>query len=234
MASADMGGTGTGIGQETVALVLDFQRTGQGFTGIWNQIFPHVDGLVRSRLRKRLVRGAFGRDNEDAVAETLQQVALDLLTLPEKPQSWFDEGRGTGGPDQLRAWLFGFCNKNVAKYCQKWHGDRKSPKVLAESSLPLNDQRQITSIVKSAVAKIQVDDVELRQILNECIEGLPDGLLREVIRLHGPQELSEREIAKRLKMNVTTLHRRIKRAEKLLGEALKRRGVDISWLESAA
>ena len=71
---------------------------------------------------------------------------------------------------------------------------------VAESFLPLNEQMEANSILKSAVAKVEVDDAEMREIINACVAGMAEEALQNVIRLNMWEGISERNIADRTGM----------------------------------
>lgn len=225
-----------GVDGTAVGLVLDFQRTGRGFDPMWARIRPTVDDMLRQGLRKRSVKGHRGGDDENAVADTAQRVETQLWEVAsKKPGAWFDPGRKADSVEALRCWLSGFCRLAVANYCRQWRGAGRKRKVLAESDLPLNDtieSSEYSSILKSAVSKIDpgidLEYQELTEIVNECVSSLDDEL-GTLIRLNHWDDLSEREIAARIGMSVTTVHRRLEKAERLLEKALAARGIDSSW-----
>ena len=71
---------------------------------------------------------------------------------------------------------------------------------VAESFLPLNEPMEANSILKSAVAKVEVDDAEMREIINACVAGMAEEALQNVIRLNMWEGISERNIADRTGM----------------------------------
>ena len=101
--------------------------------------------------------------------------------------------------------------------------------MITESGLRLDEQREATSILKAAPAKIEVNDRELREIVNECVDGLDDEL-RKLLRLNRWDGTSERAIASQTGLNVSAVHRRIEKALKDLKKSLEARGIDESWL----
>lgn len=231
MSAGEMGN----LGDFAVRVLMSFLRTGAGFEEFWNHVGPTVEQMVRLRLRRRLVRGRNGGDDEDAVDESMQQVRIKLFELPSKDSSlWFDPAKGRGGVDGLRAWLFGFCRTSVADYCRRWRNANRDRKVIPESCIEFNELSDGKSIVKDAVAKIVVDLSELMQIVNECVEAIPDEELRTIIRLNIWEQLSERRLARHLGVHVSKVHRRLAKAKKLLEKELHRHGIDETWLGSVA
>lgn len=223
-----MGMMGEGTNNDVVSMLQVFQATGIGFSAVWEATSAAVAKLVRQRLRKRLVK------SPDATADVIQIVVKSLLELPGKgPQAWFDPARSRkSGVDALNAWLFGFVVNAVKNYCETWHGARPGKKVIADAALPLNELGEAKSVVKSVVAKIEVDDRELMQIVNECVDALPDRY-RRLVRLSKWDGLSERRIAKHTGLNVSKIHRRLQKAYGLLRAALATRGVDAEWFMAA-
>lgn len=236
---------GHDIDPATVSLVLEFQQTGRGFEPMWAGIGPTVQGMLRCYLRKRSVKDLRGGADETAVDETSQAVMTSLWELPSKgPKAWFDPGRKHSAAEALRAWLSGFCHYAVARYCRTWRGVGRKRKVLTESALPVSDQAlnqmsgqtEYSSILKSAVVKmnplIEIQDREFAQIVNECVEALPDEELRTLIRLNVWEELSVRALEQRLGIDESSVQRRVTKTRKLLRKELERRGVDASCLDS--
>lgn len=92
----------------------------------------------------------------------------------------------------------------------------------------MNEETEFSSILKSAVAKIdpriRLEDREFREIVNECVQSLDDDL-RSLIRLNPCDSLSERKVAARLRMHVSSGHRRLEKAEPLL-EPLLEQGLE--------
>lgn len=222
-----------GSRRDLVVMTTEWLATNDGFGDLWAEIQPCVERSVRQQLRKRLVRGQFTVDNEDAVQEVTQEVAFRLLRLPGKdPDSWFDPTRGKGGTDGLRAWLCGISKNAVADYCVRFHDAKSGRKVVAESALPRNELSEVKSFVKAAVAKIDVVDSEMPQIMNDSIAELPDDL-RGLIRLKLAEDLSERGLATWTGINVSTIHRRLTAAYGLLRVAMRQRGIDDDWFLAA-
>jgi RNA polymerase sigma factor (sigma-70 family) len=220
-----------------VGLMTAFLSSGEGFDALWSNILPFVDESVRKRLRSRQVRGQFTLDDEAAVDEAIQHVAVALVELPKKdPVRWFDPTVGKGGVDGLQGWLYGFCRTAVAEYCERYHNAKRNRKVsvTAESFLPLNEQMEANSILKSAVKKVEVDDAEMREIINACVTGMADEALKNVVRLNMWEGFSERKIADRTGMSPATVHRRLQEAFTILKPALTRRGIDADWFAEAA
>lgn len=225
------------MNDRVIQLMTTWQQTATGFGHVWQEVGPVVETFVRQRLRNRVRNGCFRGDDADAVQEATQRVALQLLELPRKnPKVWFDPSRGRGGPDAMKAWLYGFARNAVAEYCVLWKGAKKGTKVLRESDLPLNerDGKEIgaASICKAVSSKETLDDREIEQILHECINALPDGL-DNLIRLKMKDQLSQREVAARVGLSVSMVHRRLKTARVLLREMLENRGVDGDWFMAA-
>ena len=220
-----IGGDGA---DDVVTMMAGFQATGRGFGPLWNRISPTIERMVRQRLRKRLLR------SPDATDEVVQMVAAKLLELPSKgPKAWFDPTKSGKSPvEALNGWLYGFARNGVRNYCERWHDAREGVKVVAEAALPLNELGEAKSIVKSAVAKIEVDDMELRGIVNECVDDLPEKL-RSLIRLSMNEALSERKLAARTGIHVSTIHRRLTKAYDLLRASLAERGIDAAWFAAA-
>lgn len=222
------------ISNDAVRQFLDFQSTGQAPGSLLPELAPAVEAMARGRLRNRLVKGRFGGDDEDAIAETTQMVLVSLCELHKKhPSGHFDPSRGKGGADALGAYLFGFVENAVKQYCTKWHDAKPGRKVMVDSALDFNQRAETNSIFKSAVAKVEGNTSELAGILNECLAELPEEKYRTVLRLHNWDGLSERKIAKRMGISVSKAHRTLVEARGLLEAALRRRGIDESWFAAA-
>jgi len=211
-------------------LIRRFQRTGKGFEGLWEEIQPHIEHTVRKRLRTRLVKSASGGDDEAAVADVTQQVAVRLLSLPGRRRGWFDESKGQQGVNGLKGWLYRIAANEVAEYCEAWHGARPGRKVIATSGLTYNDRQEADAILKSAVAKVEVDRTELCRIVNEVVERLEDEGLQQLVRLRLAGWPAERKLAERLGQSVSMIHRRLHEAYDLLRDLLAERGVDADWI----
>ena len=214
-----------------ISLIQHFQETGEGFSALWDEIRSTIDVMVRRRLRKHLVAGGrFGLDDDQAVADATQDVVFKLLQLPNKPDSWFIPREN--GVDGLSAWLSRFASNAVADFSRQFHGARKGRKVIAESGLPMNELSEARSLVKTIPAKIDVEDTELRSIMNEALDAIPEES-RTLIRMHIWEELSERTIARKIGRSVTAVHHRLVKARNLLASELAKRGVRADWLTAA-
>lgn len=220
-------GDGMGGSADVVGMMTMFQKKGRGFDALWGRVGPVVGGMARQLLRKRLVRGPGSIDDEAAVDDVCQQVAIKLLELPGKgPKAWYDPAKGG-----LRRWLFGVARNAVTDYCRLWHGARDGRKVLAESSLTPNALPDDDwSILKLVAAQNDAPDWEVREIVNAAVDALADDDLRAVIRLKMAEDLSERKLAEWLATNVSAVHRRLHEAYDLLRANLKTRGIDAEWL----
>lgn len=214
-----------------ISLIQHFQETGERSSAVWDEIRSTIDVMVRKRLRKHLVAGGrFGLEDEHAVADATQDLMFKLLQLPNKPKSWFIPREN--GLDGLAAWLSRFAQNAVADYSRRFHGARKGRKVIAESGLLTNELTPAKSILKAIPAKIDVDDLELRAIVNEALDVI-EPELRTLIRLKYWEDLSERTIASQTGRNVTAVHRRLVKARRLLARELARRGISSDWLTAA-
>lgn len=223
------------ISNDTLQQFLMFQTTGQASGSLIGDLTATMTAMIRSRLRKRLVKGRFGLDDENAVNEATQTVLVSLCELHKKdPARHFDPTRGNGGADALKAFLFGFVNNAVKRYCDQWHNAKHRRKVIAESALEFNEREECDSILKSAVAKPAFSDSELAAIMNDCLAELPKEKYRTVLRLHNWEGLSERKIAPRMGVSVSKAHRTLVKARKLMKASLHRRGIDESWFTEAA
>jgi RNA polymerase sigma factor (sigma-70 family) len=215
----------------TVEAMVAFQRQGTGFGAVWQDIRPVVEKTVRRELRNRLVRGHKTAEDEAAIDDTLQQVVSKLLQLPSKPNSWFDpkKGKGTGGVSALKGWLSRIAANETVEYCRAWRGAGRSVKSIPLSQLELNGPVESRWAAKPDLAKLRIDEAELPGVLNECIDSLEDEPLRRMVKLRLQENLSERKLAERLGMNVTTVHRRLHEAYDLLRPLLEQRGIDADW-----
>ena len=215
----------------TVEAMMAFQRQETDFGAVWQDIQPEVEKTVRRELRKWLVRGHKTAQDEAAIDDTLQQVICKLLQLPGKPNSWFDpkKGKGTGGVSALKGWLSRIAANETVEYCRTWRGAGRSFKSIPMSQLELNGPVESRWAAKPDLVKLRIDEAELAKILNECINSLEDESLRRIIGLRLQEKLSERKLAERLGMNVTTVHRRLHDAYDLLRPLLKQRGIDGDW-----
>lgn len=223
------------LNDTAVSQFLTFQATGQAPDSLTNDLYATIKPMVKSRLRKRFVTGPFGADDEDAVDDTTQMIVLSLCKLHTKdPGCHFDPSRGKGGADALKAFLFGFVENSVKQYCTTWHNAKPGHKVVAESALDFNERTEQESILKTAVAKVEVNDAELAAIINECLAELPEEKYRTVLRLHHWDGLSEQKIGKRMGIAKSTVHHALVKARSLMEASLRRRGIDESWFSEAA
>jgi len=215
----------------TVAAMMAFQRHGTGFGAVWQEIRPEVEKTVRRELRNRLVWGHKTAEDEAAVDDTLQQVVAKLLQLPGKPNSWFDpnKGKGTGRVSALKGWLSRIAANETVEYCRFWRDAGRSVRSIPLSQLELNGPVDSRWAAKPDLAKLRIDEAALTEALNECIDSLENEVLRRMVRLRLRENLSERKLAARLGMNVTTVHRRLHDAYELLRPLLAQRGVDGDW-----
>jgi RNA polymerase sigma factor (sigma-70 family) len=220
---------GTEGGDDVVAHLVHFQETGEGFAGVWAEIGPIVADCARGNLRKIGVRAGVARN---AVDDIVNSTVGRLLRLAE-PQAGgkFDPSRlAKPGLSGLRGWLWRVVERQVADWRRVEYGGR-GMKIVPESGLEWNaspENEDGASIVKRQVAKIERAD--LLPILHECVNQLPDPHLREVVRLRLDEDLSQRDIAKRLGTSATTIHRRLQDAYDLLRPLLEDRGIDAAWL----
>jgi len=215
----------------TVDAMVAFQRHGIGFEKMWQDIQPIVEKAIRRELKNRLVRGHKSAEDEAAVDDTLQQVAWKLLQLPGRPGSWFslNKGRGTGRVSALKGWLSTIAGNEAVEYCRVWRGAGKSMKSIPLSQCELNGPLEARSAVKPALLSLRIDEAKLSKVMNECIDSLEDDGLRRLVSLRLRENLSERSLAKRLDMNVTTVHRRLHDSYALLRPLLVKQGVDGDW-----
>jgi len=222
MASANASDAGV------VGLLTGFLESGAqaSFEKLWGAIEQPIDRMARQLLRKRLVRGRFTIDDENAVQEVMQQVALDLLQVPSKDRStWFDPARGGA-----LGWLYGFVRHAVLDYVADFHDAREGRKVVVESGLSFNELSERDSILKTAVAKVEVNRTELCEVMNDCIERLPSDDMRTLVRLWMNEDISRRALAERLGMHVSKVQRRLTQAFDLLRPMLEAKGYDASAL----
>jgi RNA polymerase sigma factor (sigma-70 family) len=223
------------LNDTAVSQFLTFQATGQAPASLTNDLYAAIKPMVKSRLRKRFVTGPFGADDEDAIDDTTQMIVLCLCKLHTKdPGCHFDPSRGKGGPDALKAYLFGFVENAVKQYSTTWHNAKPGRKVVAASALDLNERTEQESILKTAVAKAEVNDAELAAIVNECLAELPEEKYRTVLRMNVWEGLSERTIGHRMGITTSKAHRTLVKARSLMKAALRRRGIDESWFSEAA
>ena len=207
-----------------------FESGGLGFQTLWRAIEQPIDRMARQLLRKRLVRGRFTVDDENAVQEVMQQVALGLLEVPSKDRkTWFDPSRGSSDSAVL-GWIYGFVRHAVADYCDDFHDAREGRKVVVESGLSFNELSERDSILKTAVAKVEVNRTELCEVMNDCIERLPSDDMRTLVRLWMNEDISRRALAERLGMHVSKVQRRLTQAFDLLRPMLETKGYDASAL----
>ena len=219
------------MNNNTVEAMVAFQWHGTGFGGVWQDIQPVLEEKVRRELRNRLVRGHKTAADEAAVDDTLQEVVYKLLQLPGKPRSWFDpkKGRGTDGVSALTAWLSRIAANETVAHCRAWRDAGRKKKVIPLSHFELSDPIEDHVSAKPDLAKLRIDEAELSDVMNECVDSLKDEAIGRMVRLRLQENLSERNLAERLRMNVTTVHRRLHAAYKLLLPLLKQRGVDRDW-----
>lgn len=215
----------------TVDAMVAFQRQGIGFETMWQDIQPIVEKAIRRELKNRLVRGYKSAEDDAAVDDTLQQVAWKLLQLPGKPGSWFylNKGRGAGRVSALKGWLSTIASNEAVEYCRVWRGAGKSVKSIPLSQCELNGPLEARSALKPALLALRIDEATLSEVMNECIDSLQDEGLRRMVSLRLRENLSERSLAKRLDMNVTTVHRRLHDIYSLLRPLLVQRGIDGDW-----
>lgn len=216
-------------GDDVVARLVRFQETGAGFDGVWAEIGPIVAECAWRNLRKLGVRAGVARD---AVGDVVNSTASRLLRLAEpRAGGRFDPTRLTRpGVAGLRGWLWRMVQRQAADWKRDEYGGR-GKKMVPESGLEWNessDSDDGASIVKRQVAKIERAD--LLPVLHECINALADPDLRQVVRLRLDEDLSQRDIAKRLGTSAPTVHRRLQDAYALLRPLLEDRGIDAAWL----
>lgn len=225
------------VSKETVEAMVWFQRTGEGFDGVWVDIAPVIDEAVRSGLRKHLVMGPERQDDEAAVADVTQEVAFKLLRLGGKQRDGkkvgYDPSHGHGGVSGFKGWLTTIARNECASYCRLYRGSRGGAKSIPLSQLELNGSLDSAAVIKPSVLKCHVELAELQDIVNDCVDSLPDEL-RGIVRLKMAENLSVRDIEKRLGIHVSTVQRRLTKAKELLTTALAKRGVDASCVQDLA
>jgi RNA polymerase sigma factor (sigma-70 family) len=218
-------------GSDVVSKLVEFQRTGRGFDGFWNEIHPIVVDFARRNLVKIGVR-VRPADPEGAVGDVVSETCLALrkLSLPGVGGQFRPEKMKKPGLSGVRAWLWRVVRSKAVNWQRDTIGGR-GVTIKPEAGLDWNDlppDGEGTSIVKQVVAKIERPD--LLPILAACINELPDPKIRRIVRMRLDEDLSQRGIAKRLRLSPVTIHRRLQAAYALLRPLLEERGVDMSWV----
>jgi len=226
-------------GDDLVARFVEFQRTGHGFGDLWAGLEPLVTEFARRKLRKL---GVWVRAGDGAVGDVTGQTVERLMRLSaDGARGRFDPLKASKpGLSGFRGWLYRVVANQAATWARNERGGRRI-RIIPESALgtgaewndmPGDSDR--ASVLKTAVAKVDVRDLELVDIMNECLAALPEERYRTVLRLHNWEGLSERTIARQLGTSVSDVHRTLVRARRLLEGSLRRRGIDESWCFEAA
>lgn len=220
-----------GVGQVAVAALLHYQQTGQGFDRFWTEAGPMVAEFARRNLRKLGVR-VRGSDEDGPVGEVVNCTVQKLLELSRPGAGGRFDLSKTKRPGMaaLQAWLNRVVQRHAVTWLRSEQGSR-SVKIIPDSNVgwnPLPDDEESLSIVNRKVAKIERAD--LLPILRDCINCLPDPLMRELVRLKLDEELSLRHTADRLEIHVSSVQRCLTKAYALLRPMLEEHGADYSWL----
>lgn len=218
-------------GADTVAKLVDFQQTGAGFDLLWADIHPIVAEFARRNLVKIGVRLRWG-DADGPVGEVVNETCLTLqgLSAPGAGGRFRPEKMKRPGISGMRAWLWRVVRSRAVNWQRDSLGVRRL-KNLPKACIPWNhlpQDEEGDSIVKRIEAKFERPD--LRPILQECINELPDFRMREMVWLKLDEELSVRATGRRLDVHDSSVQRCLSKAYELLRPLLEDRGVDVSWL----
>ncbi len=216
-----------------VESMVAFQDSGGNFDQLWGNIEPAIDQTVRRRLKRRLVTGPGGTDDQAAIDDCKQQVAIKLLRLPaSEGRGWFNPGHGRDRVDGLRGWLYRLASNEVETYCRQYR--RHCGRVrLSLDDLKLNAGHPGGPAVKSILKnpfKFDFDRFEIRDLIADCVAALPEAD-RALYDLAFEAMLSQREIGQALGTPAGTVCRRLKRLIRTLAAALAAKGIDTAWVE---
>ena len=213
---------------DVVAKLVGFQKTGKGFDGVWEEIGPIVKEFARRNLRKMDV---IGGESSWAVDDVVSQTVEKLMGLSASGAGGrFNPAKAKPGLAGVRAWLWAVVKNQAVNWVRANRGGR-GVKVLSESVLSWNELgsgKESESFLERIVAKI--DRPELLPILQECINRLPDPVMREMVQLKLDEELSVRGTADRTGIHKSSVQRNLTSAYEMLRPMLEERGVDVSWL----
>ena len=219
-----------------VDAIVTFQDSGQNFDQLWGDIEPAIDETVRRRLKRRLVTGPGGADDQAAIDDCKQQVAIKLLRLPRSEgRGWFNPRHGRDRVDGLRGWLYRLASNEVESYCRLYrrHCGRSW---LSLDDLEYNacppDGGPAAPAVKSVLKtpfKIDFDQFEIRDLVARCVAALPE-VDRTLYHLAFEAMLSQREIGRVLGTPAGTVCRRLKRLVRTLAAVLAAEGIDADWV----
>lgn len=216
-------------GRDVVTKLVDFQRTGRGFDGVWADIGPIVDDFARRALRKKGV-AMRGGDDEHAVGDVVNATVVRLMGLAEPDAGGrFDPVKAAKpGLSGLRGWLWRVVERQALDWARVFRGGR-GMKISCESNFDLNDLGDDGpwSLLDRRAAKVERAD--LLPILESCIARLEDPFHRDIVRLKLHEELSLRDTADRLRVPVTRVQRQMCRALAIMRSMLDDGGLD-GWL----
>ena len=213
---------------DTVSRFLDFQTEGQDgidrFGLIWTEIAPFVRSVASGVLRDRFVLDRTGRNDQAAVDDVIQQVAIQLLACKGGRFTVPDDG--PAAIDALRAWLYVITTNAVISYCRKWHGaGTAARKVIAVSALDQKERKDLDSRLGNSAAKVEVDSRELAEVIAECLDQVVDADQKDLLKASLLKEISVRDLARKVGLNTTACQRRLMTAKMALRSELLRRGV---------
>lgn len=219
---------GANFTSETVSRFIDFQERGQDgidrFGPVWTDIGPFVRSVASKVLRDRFVLDQTGREDSAAIDDVVQQVAMQLLAC--KGGGFRDHGNGRGPIDALRAWLYVITSNAASSYCRSWHGaGTTARKVISRSGLSSQEMEDHDNRLGDVAAKIEADSRELAAVIAQCLDQLPDPDQRNLLKASLLKEVTVRELASTVGLNVTACHRRLMDGKVALRKELLRRQV---------
>jgi len=195
-----------------------------GFSQVWNLIEGFVAGVVTKQMHKRTAWGRGAAIDANACDDVVQNVAVKLMKLRERPSSQFNPAKHRYGVDGISSWLAVICQNQVSDYCKRWRQAGRKVKVEAIPAVELNAavDRSVNDGSRDFTAAI--DDAELHQLVQECLAELSPPL-RQVITMRFFDELKSRPIAAVIGTAPSTVTKRVQRGLEQLATMLVERGV---------